>query len=71
MEVEVGLPHSTKGVIVMKRFACYLNPWYDLKVMTVYGTLSDMPHYKRARMALIFILSLVSILVKVILECFR
>ncbi len=52
----------------MKRFACYLNPWYDLKVMTVYGTHPDMPHYKRARAALLLILSFSTFLAQRVLR---
>ena len=50
----------------MKRFLVYLNPWYDLKVMTVYGTQPGMPHYERARLGLLLILSLVNILVPIL-----
>jgi hypothetical protein len=55
----------------MKRFACYLNPWYDLKVMTVYGTLPDMVHYKRARAGLALVLAIVSFLVTLALRIAR
>lgn len=55
----------------MKRFACYLNPWHDLKVMTVYGTPSDTPHYKRARAGLLLFISIVSVLARMLLLLFR
>lgn len=55
----------------MKRFVKYLNPFYDLKVMTVFKTESDMPHFKRARAGFIAALSLVSALFQIALHFWR
>ncbi len=52
----------------MKRFRCYLNPWYDLKVVTVYGTKPDMPHYRRAMTMLVLHLSMLAFVAQAVLR---
>lgn len=55
----------------MKRFAIYLNPLYCLKVMTVFKTPSETPHYQRAKLGLTVTLAIASVLIQVALRFWR